>query len=410
LRSLGLVKAQHKKCGAVTSISGDVETLIGGKAYDLEAAGLNERVHLQDRVTFLKCVQDAAHTGTIEKCEFRFRSKVDDSSVWRVLHMVACPSEHFGAIRGGVTTILRDMTEARDLKNELGEAQMRLETFSNSKKQFVRTVSHELRTPLNAIIGFSDVLQQEIFGPMSNERQYEHVSYIQEAGEHLLCVVNKMLEFSSIEAGRYELDSKPLKLAHIIANCITMLEPMSKKAGLSIVADIPDSLHDVRGDENAIRQIVINLLSNAVKFSNAESNVEITVKPLGPSFQIVVIDTGIGISEEFFQRIGKPFEQADQGADRQYEGTGLGLSVVQGFVDLHKGNLEFDSKEGVGTTVTVTLPKQVRAPAPVPGEEAVKFIRRTDLRTQPSESQVSKNSKSNNVTIAKGADHARLSA
>ena len=400
---------KHDRLGETLSVSTNAEAVTGTTFEDLSSSGFYERVHLQDRVSFLQSLQDAALSGDATDCQFRMRVKQGEKQTWRWMEMECFPEQDSNPDRHRVTAITKDISKLKMLEENLAESQRQLQEASESKQQFLGTVSHELRTPLNAIVGFSDILQEEIFGPLANDRQREHISHIQEAGNHLLSVVNTMLDLSRLEAGKYELSLNRFHLKPLVESCTNMLFPTFRKQGVELKIDIPDALREVRCDQNAIKQILINLLSNAAKFSPDGGEVKVSVAQTGTEFKLIVADEGIGISDSFKSRLGKPFEQAEQGHDRSFEGTGLGLSVVHGLVSLHNGNIAFDSAEGVGTTVTVTLPQQVRPAAPVPSDEAIKFIKKTDLRKKVS--PATKPSKDiQPISTEKGERHARLSA
>ena len=243
------------------------------------------------------------------------------------------------------------------------------QTANRVKAMFLANTSHELRTPLNAIIGFSQMIAEPPV-PQSAADTMAYARLIRTSGEHLLALINDLLEMSKIEAGRFELREEPLVLAEAIAEATSLLDMTARAKSVGLVADPAPLGLVVTADAQAIRQILINLLSNAIKFTPEGGRVRIGVALGGHGELMVhVIDTGIGIPPEAHDRIFNPFERAHGAATRQQEGTGLGLSITRGLVMLHGGTIALDSTVGQGTTVTITLPANrvaVRDPAPGP--------------------------------------------
>ena len=243
------------------------------------------------------------------------------------------------------------------------------------KDRFLANVSHELRTPLNAIIGFSEILSTESIAPSEPEKCREYALIIKESGEHLLSVVNSILDISKIEAGSFDIVPEEFEVAALIDTCVGMLHLRAAKSEINLACEIDPKVHGVVADKRAFKQIVINLLSNAIKFTPARGDVEVGLKPEGNSLVLWVRDTGIGIAESELDKIGDPFFQAIASYDRPYEGTGLGLSVVRGLVGLHGGSIQIESGLGAGTCITVKLPLDCRhanvKPAPMASIEAI---------------------------------------
>ncbi|MDE1151702.1 MAG: PAS domain-containing protein [Micavibrio sp.] len=255
--------------------------------------------------------------------------------------------------------IMQDITERTLHEKQLREAKEAAESAYASKTRFLANMSHELRTPLNAIIGFSEMIQRQLLGPMGNARYLDYIGGIRQSGEHLLDLINDILDMSKIEVGKYELYVEELNLGKIIRLAIHMVEGRAHEAQVKLVADdIPDDVH-IMADRRAIMQILLNLMSNAVKFTKAGGTVDIRCfRELG-GVAVVVSDTGVGIPKDKLQVVTLPFEQVSSEFTRNHEGSGLGLAITKDLIELHGGTLDIDSEVGVGTIVTVLLPNKV---------------------------------------------------
>jgi PAS domain S-box-containing protein len=255
-----------------------------------------------------------------------------------------------------------------DLAEDLAVARDQAEGSNRAKSEFLALMSHELRTPLNAIIGFSEIIKSEMMGPVGNPKYGEYASDVFDSGQHLLGLINDILDLSKIEAGRMEFDETDVDVAEVIASCLRLVTERAIKGGVRIETEIPDDLAALRIDERKLKQILLNLLSNAVKFTPSGGSV--TVKTwLSPDsgFVLQVADTGVGIALEDIPKALTPFGQVDSRLDRKYEGTGLGLPLTKSLVEKHGGSLELQSEVGVGTTVTVRLPKERAVETPAGG-------------------------------------------
>ncbi len=229
------------------------------------------------------------------------------------------------------------------------------EAASRVKSQFLANMSHELRTPLNAIIGFSDLLQNQMFGPL--QKQYhDYAAIIHESGNHLLNLVSDILDIAKIEAGKFVLDYQDIDLTECVSYCLRLIKKRADDHGIKLVTQLPAQGLTFAADQRAFRQILINLLTNAVKFSRPGVEVEVSARAAGGRLMLTVKDHGIGMSETLLARIGRPFEQAVNDPAHAREGTGLGLSLVRALVRQHGGQLRIESREGVGTTVHCELP------------------------------------------------------
>ncbi len=245
------------------------------------------------------------------------------------------------------------------LADDLAIARDEAEAANLAKSEFLALMSHELRTPLNAIIGFSEIIKTEMFGPVGTARYRDYAKDVHESGQHLLGLINDILDISKIEAGKLELVEEDVDVTEVINSCLRLVKEPAAKGGVKLITEVPDDLPALRFDERKLKQILINLLSNAVKFTPAGG--EVTVKAwckadAGYVFQI--IDTGIGIALEDIPKALSPFGQVDSRLDRKYEGTGLGLPLTKSLVELSAGSMDLQSEVGTGTTVTVRFPKE----------------------------------------------------
>ena len=256
----------------------------------------------------------------------------------------------------GYMAICSDLTAQKQHEDELVKAWEQAVIANRSKSEFLANVSHELRTPLNAIIGFSEVVERELFGPLGNERYVSYVRDIRNSGEHLLSLINDILDLSKIEAGRFQLRMEEVDCNEIAHSVARLIRPRTVEHGLSMVMDLPETPILLNADKRAVKQVLINLLSNAVKFTPESGTVTLGCQPWQDGVEFTVSDTGIGIDEKEMHVALAPFGQIDSQFNRKYEGTGLGLPIVKGIVELHGGTLEIRSQPGDGTTVTVRFP------------------------------------------------------
>jgi two-component system cell cycle sensor histidine kinase PleC len=261
--------------------------------------------------------------------------------------------------------IMQDITENTLHEKALLEAKEAAENAYASKTRFLANMSHELRTPLNAIIGFSEMIQRQLLGPVGNARYLDYIGGIRESGEHLLNLINDILDMSKIEIGKYELHVEEFNIGKLIRLAVHMIESRAQDAQVRLITDnIPEDMHIV-ADRRAIMQVLLNLLSNAVKFTPAEGEIEIScVEELG-GIVISVADTGIGIPKDKIDVVTMPFEQVDSALTRKHEGSGLGLAITKDLVELHGGTLEINSVLGQGTIVSVMLPERKSGVNPV---------------------------------------------
>jgi signal transduction histidine kinase len=235
-------------------------------------------------------------------------------------------------------------------------AQEHAMTANKAKSEFLANMSHELRTPLNAIIGFSEVMRDQMFGPMGDTRYGDYSRLIHNAGMHLLGLINDVLDMSKIEAGKLELHPETFDLRLPVNEAIELMRERATAANLQFISLIPDGPLPLVADRRAVHQIVLNLLSNAVKFSLAGGEIRIRAGRRGPSVWFAVEDKGMGIPASELPGLGQPFVQVRNQAGLVQGGTGLGLALVRALTEKHQGSMKIESVEGAGTTVTIELP------------------------------------------------------
>ncbi|MBL6853614.1 MAG: HAMP domain-containing protein [Alphaproteobacteria bacterium] len=260
----------------------------------------------------------------------------------------------------GRIVFVSDFSEIKAREQSYKQAKHEAEAASAAKSRFLANMSHELRTPLNAIIGFSEILSGQLFGPLGNSKYTEYAGDILHSGRHLLDVINSVLDLSKSEAGKLELNLKPVDLVQVLRECTRMVADQCSSAGLKLSVSGIERPLPVSGEVAKLRQVFLNLLSNAVKFTEAGGAIDVSVDDDGETIAITIADTGIGMSPQDIQVALTPFGQVDNRLERKYEGTGLGLPLARTFVELHGGALQIESVPAQGTRVTVRL---VRAAA-----------------------------------------------
>ncbi|MER8366903.1 ATP-binding protein [Mesorhizobium sp. M1348] len=342
--------------GEVLDASAKARTMLRLPPELLFGTGLFDRVHLSDRVPYLSALADMRDGALSRRLDLRVRLPQNsgvtaDNYQPFSLEMMRAPGQETV-----FTLVLRENDEVAGLRQELAAANEAAASAEVAKGRFLAVVSHELRTPLNAIIGFSDMLLHEMFGSFKDPRQKEYVGLVRDSGQHLLAVVTSILDVSRIESGAYATEPEPFRFREAVEMCQSMMRLQAEAKTIDLQAQIAPDAGEINADRRAVQQILINLVSNAIKFTPEGGNVVIGAKRIGSRLHFWVRDTGIGIAEEDFANLGKPFMQIQNDYTRRFEGTGLGLSLVKGLVALHEGTMSIESMPGEGTTVTISLP------------------------------------------------------
>jgi two-component system, cell cycle sensor histidine kinase DivJ len=364
----------HAGDGAVDFVTPASERVIGVAAGALRGHQLFDRIHVADRPAYLKVLSDAAIGAASQAVELRIlqhptqlAGALHPRFLWLELRSYPLDGAQ-GATRlrtgRAVVSVLRDITERKNQEQALETARRQAEQARVATSRFLTTMSHELRTPLNAIIGFSDMLGNEQALNLEAPRRHDYAQLINECGQHLLSVVNGILDMSQLGTGNFQISPEPFALAPVIAGCCELLALTARESGIELVFRPPPPFADIIADKRAIKQVLLNLVSNAVKFTRRDGQVTVSATQEQSLVTIVVEDTGVGIPEADIKRLGDPFFQVRGSCERPREGTGLGLSIVKGLIKLHGGTLEINSRLGQGTRVLVRLPINRAAAAP----------------------------------------------
>ncbi|WP_162651838.1 ATP-binding protein [Lentilitoribacter sp. Alg239-R112] len=356
----------HSLNGDVQSVHGSEPDLICDRPNNMLGQGFLNQIHVSDRISYLSAIDKLRQGSASTKTLLRFEAKPSGDEQFRYIQVsfmgrfdVNGDLQDFYAQSQDMTSYISAMDKIESLENISHENEV-------NKTRFLAGVSHELRTPLNSIMGFSDVLLHEVIAPLPDERQREYVSLIRQSGEHLLNVVNTMLDMSKIQNGHYKLHCDEFDLQPLLERTKSMLDIQAKNKKVDLTCRIAKGLPDIYADNGALTQIIINLVGNAIKFTEEGGIVSVDAEMDGSNFVLRVSDTGIGIPEDKISQIGQPFMQVDSSLAREFEGTGLGLSLVKGLVELHNGKMLVASILGEGTKVTVCIPQTELERAPIP--------------------------------------------
>ncbi|WP_430642583.1 ATP-binding protein [Bradyrhizobium paxllaeri] len=358
-RNMSDVISRHSRNGAVGFISPAAEAMLGTPGARLTGHGLFDRVHVADRPAYLTALSDAAGGSEQRSVEFRLRRDAvrgQNTSADFIWVEMRCRLLEQASPEAEVVAVMRDITDRKMQEQALETARAAAEQADASKTRFLATMSHELRTPLNAIIGFSEMIVHEEAMMLDTARRREYAQLINDSGQHLLSVVNGILDMSKMETGNFEISPEPFAPRAALLHCCNLLALKARDNGVDLITRAAEDLPVMNGDPRAFKQIALNLITNAIKFTERGGSVTVSAAVEGSRLMLGVTDTGVGIAAEDLARIGDPFFQAGKTYQRKHEGTGLGLSIVKGLVALHNGEMNVQSSVGEGTTVTVTLP------------------------------------------------------
>jgi len=350
------VKLKLSRSGEVTDASDDARELLGIAPELLLGTSFFDRIHVADRISYLAAIADLREGAARCRCELRVRlPRAPGEAVSENFHPfrleMARPTSGTDFVG-----LLSDRGEIEELRAILDKERTKADGGEIAKNRFLAAVSHELRTPLNAIIGFSDMMLEGMCGPVYDTRQREYVGIIKDSGNHLLDVVNAILDVSKIESGAYDVSPEPFRFREAAEMCRSMMALQAEAKGIAFDVQVAPTVGEIVADRRSVRQMLINLISNAIKFTPAGGRVTLSATRLGGRIHFQVSDTGIGIAADDLDRLGEPFIQVQNDYTRQFEGTGLGLSLVKGLVRLHGGTMTIESAPGAGTTVAITLP------------------------------------------------------
>jgi PAS domain S-box-containing protein len=314
--------------------------------------GPNDMIHPDDAPRIARHLRARiAGEEAVSSYEFRLIRR-DGTILWVENHAALVEWDGGHASLSWIT----DISRRKVMEQELLKSKEKAEYANRSKTDFLANMSHELRTPLNAIIGFSEVIKGEMFGP-AGKRYTEYARDIHDSGQHLLEIINDILDLSKLEAGKFVLHETCVSVDAVAEQCLALLRGRAEEGGVALTVDLPDFLPGIRADQRAMKQILINLLSNAVKFTHAGGAIELSAG-INPEqgLDIVVADTGVGMSETDIEVAVLPFGQVDSSLGRKHHGTGLGLPLCKSLLELHGAKLIIESEPGIGTTITARFP------------------------------------------------------
>jgi two-component system cell cycle sensor histidine kinase PleC len=344
----------------VVECSAELSHMLGFEE-DSVAIGFDELlalVHPQDRELFISTFKETFEEKSA--CDFTFRVLQDDGGERFVWLDGSCELDERGEVVA-LFGVCQDVSVQKNTELALIQALSEAKEANQAKSDFLASMSHELRTPLNAIIGFGQVIAGQMFGRIEITRYSEYASDILASGEHLLDIIDDLLDLSKIEAGEFELHEENLDLVELAREVIKLMGPQSEKAGITLSLQTSEKEVWIRVDRRTLRQVMMNLLSNAIKFSSAGDVAVLAIEDnVAEGILLTVRDTGIGISEDDLWRVMQPFGQVASPMTRNHQGTGLGLPIVKALVKLHGGRFEMESVLGLGTTVKALFPVERR--------------------------------------------------
>ena len=338
--------------GDILFASEALERLLGRSVHEIERGGFLNIVHPND-------LHEARQLGIVPAmgqdltATYRVMHK-DGHYLWLEVVTRAIYDDTTGKVRN-IVSVSRDISTRKAHELEIEAAQERAEAANKAKSTFLANMSHELRTPLNAIIGFSELMREEMFGPLGHERYREYTKLIHNSGNHLLDLITDMLDMAKIEAGKMSMSFEPVVLEECIDDAVRLMHNRAEASGLDLQVEL-QPLPEIEADYRALKQVLLNLLSNAVKFTPRGGTVTVLTAAFGDEIRLSVRDSGIGISAEDIARLAQPFEQIESQHAKTQQGTGLGLALTKSLIEMHGGRIDFQSEPGHGTTVSVYLP------------------------------------------------------
>ena len=335
-----------------TYVSPACRRLYGYEPEEAMAMAATEIIHPDD-LPAVEAALEGLDTGG-QGVRYRGRRK-DGTYIWVEASLTASRNPATGIPE--IISVVRDISDRVQYEFALRKAKEQADAANRAKSEFLSTVSHELRTPLNAVIGFSEIMQHEILGPIDNDKYRSYIGDIQTSGTLLLNLINDILDLSKAEAGKLEITESTFDVRASILGVLRLLKPQIENAGLFAEIDMPSDLPMLQADERKTQQVFLNLLSNAVKFTLPGGRIDIVGRFHSETGVVVrVIDTGVGIKPENLNSVFEPFMQVESALSRKHNGTGLGLPVVKAIMALHQGTVELKSTVGSGTEVTVIFP------------------------------------------------------
>jgi cell cycle sensor histidine kinase DivJ len=345
---------RHAPDGRIRFASPASESLLGRAPSELVGALPAALAHPDDLSAVQAAFMESAYFGREGAAEVRLRHGAR-GYVWAEIRCRPAGLRAKGA-PAEIVAVTRDISERKAQERALIEARDVAMSASRAKSAFLANMSHELRTPLNAIIGFSELMEREIFGPLGSARYQEYAKLIHDSGGHLLDLINGVLDMSKIEAGKFELYEEIFELDDLASSSLRFVNLAAERGGVALSSEVAPGARRVFADKRAVKQILVNLLSNGVKFTPRGGQVVLSARLIEKGVEIMVRDTGTGISKSDLEKLGKPFEQVESAVTRGKEGTGLGLALVKSLAAMHGGEAVLESALGVGTMVKVRLP------------------------------------------------------